>query len=310
MDDVKADTTRKLTKILQRFPSDPSAGNLFTKAVLTAVETGVVELTELNVTCDNNDLLDKLKRENAEIRDKTPKSWNDFVAVAEAKGHKTLKDKAAAVGVDPAYLKTCKEMDRVPFALIQKLTDAPDESETSQLELALRRLSASQKRTNAVENALEDRNFLTFRLRHFDVPGPLAPDAAEKRPRSDMTDTEFREILSVLFPHVESESARCVLLSVLTGYTEFSHRSHAGLLNQGGAPRAPKAPSDELAKYLRLLRRREEAFQRGEPLPEPETKQGKGKNRARKEAGGADHNSALGAVEEVPTCSTDNVEAA
>jgi hypothetical protein len=263
MTDEQADFIRRATKVLQRIPSDPSAGNLLIKSIEQGVATHLIEITSLGLTYGQGDELARLRKENAEIKAAAPKVWEEFATLAEAKGHKTMTDKAAAVGVDVAYLKTCRELNRVPFTLIKKLAEAPDDSDTES------RADRAIRRQNALETALRTKEFLEFRVRHLDVPPPCSPEKAERNARSNMTAIEFKEVINVFFPGAPSDAARCTLLSVLTGYTELSHRSHAGMLKMDGAERQPRSPSVDLADYLRFLKLREEAFRRGNEMPAP-----------------------------------------
>ncbi|MGI0524109.1 hypothetical protein [Rhizobium giardinii] len=245
----------KLTKILQRLPSDPSAGTVF----LNALASSGRSITDVRVVL--GDELDRLRSENTVLRASAPSSWEDFSQTAKAMGYERMPEMAEAVGVDVSYLKTCRQHNQVPdkiFAKLRSATDRRDPQTNAGRDWI--ELKKVKEKLRDVTQLTRCRRFLELKLLYFDVPQP----AKSRLPvRSDMTVEEFREIAFALFPDEKNDGARCDRLSGLTGYSGIIHRAQAGLVKQRSGENLERPIAVDLADYLRTLHRRE--MQRGTP---------------------------------------------
>lgn len=244
MTDGTGDATR-LTKILQRFPSDPSAGKVF----LNTLESSGRSITEVRVLL--GDELDRLRSENTVLRANASSSWEDFHQTAKAMGYDNLSEIAEAVGVNMSYLKTCKQHNRVPDRINAKLRLATDRSDPQTEAGGIRsKLKKTIEKLRDAEALIHCPRFLQLKLRYFGLPQPTK---SRSPVMSDMTVDEFREIACVLFPSERNDGIRCDRLSGLTGYSGIIHRAQAGLVKKRSGETLERRIPVNLAEYLRTL---------------------------------------------------------
>lgn len=118
----KTELGRVLTKVLHRLPTDSEAALSRLGALLDRAE---VHITELRVVVGGQDEIDRLKADNLGMRAALHPTWENFAAIAAAKGYSKPKLMAKAVGKTLAHILECKRLGHVPLAFVKAIGEAP-----------------------------------------------------------------------------------------------------------------------------------------------------------------------------------------